>query len=150
MSSLTLDYPYNQKLAKKLSHYQYMWEPMQTNTFIRSRSGGAMYAQPGSSATYPILDMVSQRIYDRGGSSKGEALMKVRPTRPVAPSSQKKGGAKAKKLTHKQLAHEIALALNEQMVGGVIDWDEVQKVAKPYLQKGISMGILEYQLFPKR
>ena len=100
-----------------------------------------MYAQPGSSATYPMLDMVSQRIYDRGGSSKGEALMKVRPTRPVAPSSQKKGGAKAKKLTHKQLVHEIALALNKQMVGGAIDWDEVQKVAKPYLQKGISMGL---------
>ena len=47
--------------------------------------------------------------------------MKVRPTRPVAPSTQKKGGAKAKKLTNKQLAHEIALAFNEEMVGGAID-----------------------------
>ena len=138
--SLTLNYPYNQKLAKKLSHYQYMWEPMQTNTFIRQRSGGAMYAMPGSSATYPMLDMVSQRIYDRGRPSKGEALMKVRPTRPVAPST-KKGGAKAKKLTNKQLAHEIALALNEEMVGGAIDWGHVKKVATPYLKKGITLGL---------
>ena len=64
--SLTLEYPYNQKLAKKLSHYQYMWEPMQTNTFIRSRSGGAMYAMPGSSATYPMLDMVSRFMIEGG------------------------------------------------------------------------------------
>ena len=76
--SLTLDYPYNKKLAKKLSHYQYMWEPMQTNTFSRQRSGGVMYTIPGSSATYPMLDMVSQRIYDnQKNPSKGEAIMKV-------------------------------------------------------------------------
>ena len=140
--SLTLDYPYNQKLAKKLSHYQYMWEPMQTNTFIRSRSGGAMYAQPGSSATYPMLDMVSQRIYDRGRPSKGEALMKVRPMRPIAPATGKKrGGAKAKKLTNKQLAYEIALALNNEMTGGSINWDQVKNVATPYLKQGVSMGL---------
>ena len=139
--ALTLDYPYNQNLAKLLSQYTHMWEPMQTNTFIRQRSGGAMYAMPGSSATYPMLDMISQRIYDEGRPSKGEALMKVRPTRPVAPSTRKKGGAKAKKLTQKQLAHEIALALNEEMAGGAIDWERVRQIANPYLKKGITMGL---------
>ena len=63
------------------------------------------------------------------------------PQRPLAPSSRKKGGAKAKKLTHKQLAHEIALALNDEMVGGAIDWAEVKKISKPYLKKGITMGL---------
>ena len=41
-----------------------------------------MYAMPGSSATYPMLDMVSQQIYDKGRPSKGEAIMKVRPQAP--------------------------------------------------------------------
>ena len=97
-----------------------------------------MYAMPGSSATYPMLNMVSQHIYDEGRPSKGEALMKVQPTRPVAPSTRKKGGAKAKKLTQKQLAHEIALALNEEMAGGAIDWERVWQIANPYLKKGIT------------
>ena len=62
--------------------------------------------------------------------------------RPVAPSTgKKKGGAKGKKLTHKQLAHEIALALNEEMVGSAIDWNQVKQVATPYLRKGITMGL---------
>ena len=139
--SLVYNYPYNKKIADKLSNYQYMWQPESSNTFIRSRSGGAMYAMPGSSATYPMLDMVSQRIYDRGRPSKGEALMKVRPTRPVAPSTQKKGGAKSKKLTHKQLAQEIAMALNDEMVGGAIDWEQIKQISKPYLKKGITMGL---------
>ena len=56
-----------------------------------------------------------------------------------APSS-KKGGAKAKKLTHKQLAHEIVLALNNEMTGRSINW-EVKNVATPYLKKGVSMGL---------
>ena len=101
-----------------------------------------MYAQPGSSATYPMLDMVSQRIYDRGRPSKGEALMKVRPMRPIAPATGKKrGGAKAKKRTNKQLAYEIALALNNEMTGGSINWDQVKNVATPYLKQGVSMGL---------
>lgn len=136
--SLTLDYPYNQKLAKKLSQYQYIWEPMQTNTFIRQRSGGAMYAMPGSSATYPMLDMVSQRIYDKGKPSKGEAIMKVQPSRPSAP--KRRGGAS--KPTQSDVAGEIAQALTGKgMSGGAINWDKVKKVATPILKKAISKGL---------
>ena len=111
-----------------------------------------MYAMPGSSTTYPMLGFVSQRIYDQGRPSKGEAIMKVRPQapqRPLAPSSRKKGGAKAKKLTHKQLAQEIAMALNDEMVGGAIDWQEVKKISKPYLKKGITLGLNVVPAFSK-
>lgn len=154
--SIVYDYPYNRRIAEKLSKYNYIWEPMQTSTFSRQRSGGAMYAQAGSSATYPMLDMVSQEIYDRGRASKGEAIMKVRPvkpssippmpSRPVAPS-QKKGGAKrARKPTHKQLAHEIVNALNNKK-GGAFNFEsddvfgEIKKIATPYIKKGISLGL---------
>ena len=134
--SLTLDYPYNRRIASKLSDYQYIWEP----TNIRQRSGGAMYAMPGSSATYPVLDMVSQRIYDKGKSSKGEAIMKVQPSRPVAPSKQ--GGASKKKPKQSQVAQEIAQAFeNEEMTGGSINWDKVKKVATPILKQAISKGL---------
>ena len=99
-----------------------------------------MYAMPGSSATYPMLDMVSQRIYDKGASSKGEAIMKVQPSRPVAPS--KKGGASKKKPTQSQVAQEIAQAFeSEEMSGGSISWDKVKKVATPILKIAISKGL---------
>ena len=68
--------------------------------------------------------------------------MKVRPMRPIAPATGKKrGGAKVKKLTHKQLAHDIALALNNEMTGGSINWDQVKNVSTPYLKQGVSMGL---------
>ena len=43
------------------------------------------------------------------------------------------------------------MALNDEMVGGAIDWAEVKKISKPYLKKGLQWVLmLDYPLFLKR
>ena len=140
--SLTFDYLYNRNLVNKLSNHGYVWEPTNFKDLKGGyRRGDKKYLLPGSSVNYPIFDMVSQRIYDKGEPLAGEAIMKVRPSRPIAPS-QKGGSSKKKVSQYENLAYDIVDSLdNEEMSGGSINWGKVKRIATPILKKAISKGL---------
>ena len=133
--SLTLDYPYNRNIVKKLSDYMHMWEPMLTSN-IRggnhpgSSSARGHYVLPGSSAAYPMFNMVEQDLIDSGKLTKKQIL---------------KGNAR-KSVKQSEVASDIAQAIESSMggselSGGAIDFKKIKRVAIPILKLAASRGL---------
>jgi len=122
--SLALDYPYNQIIAKKLSQYTPMWEPFSTSQI----KGGNMYVLPGSSAAYPMFNMVEQDLIDRGKMTKRQTL---------------KGNAR-KFGKQSEVASDVAQAIESsgsELSGGAIDFKKIKRVATPILKLAASRGL---------
>jgi hypothetical protein len=141
--SLTLDYPYNKSIADKLSKYQYTWEPYATSN-IKGMKGGSMYALPGSSAAYPMLDMVEQEMVDRGQKTKRQVLKKGGMAKIKTPD-QSKGENKVINAIESVLKSD-----NPGMKGGAfgiiekiekIDFNKIKKKVTPILKGLVSVGL---------
>jgi hypothetical protein len=132
--ALTLDYPYNRNLAKKLSNHGYThWEPYMTSQ-IR---GGQMYAMPGSSASYPMFNSVEQNSIDRGKRTKKQVLS----------GKARSGGSDQSKVENQVIRAIEGVVDKDQMSGGAFKFDKkkvgdvVKVVAKTALSKGLDIGI---------
>ena len=128
--SIALNYPYNRRIADTLSHYRGLdsWEPLSNSM----RGGAMMYAQPGSSAAYPMLNMVEQDLVDRGVKSKQRVL---------------EGGSM---MHQSKLEHKVIKALensfnHNELRGGAIDIEKIKAVAGPVIKavakKGMDIGL---------
>jgi hypothetical protein len=138
--SLTLNYPYNKSITDKLSKYQYTWEPYATSN-IKGMKGGSMYALPGSSAAYPMLDMVEQEMVDRDQKTKKQVLKKGGMAK-IKTSDQSKGENKVINAIESVLKSD-----NPGMKGGAfdiiekIDFKKIKKKVTPILKGLVSVGL---------